>query len=55
MGLRGLAAYAEFSKRFDQEIDFRRDGYLYLLTDRCDISAFEATVSLHTSTGCALS
>jgi sarcosine oxidase subunit beta len=45
MGLRGLAAYAEFSSRFDQEIDFRRDGYLYLLSEECDLSAIEATVS----------
>jgi sarcosine oxidase subunit beta len=47
MGLLGLAAYAEFSERFNQEIDFRRDGYLYLLSDGCDLSAFEATVALH--------
>lgn len=45
MGLHGLAAYAEFSKRFDQEIDFHRDGYLYLLSEGCDLSALEATVS----------
>ena len=51
MGLHGLAAYAEFSKRFDQEIDFRRDGYLYLLSDECNLSSFEAAVTLHRQHG----
>jgi hypothetical protein len=37
MGLRCLAAYAESSSRFDQEIDFHRDGYLYLLSEECDL------------------
>lgn len=39
LGLRGLAAYSAFSRDFGVEIDFRRDGYLYLLTDPADVSA----------------
>ncbi|MET8848079.1 FAD-binding oxidoreductase [Amycolatopsis sp. NPDC004625] len=39
LGLRGLAAYSAFSRDFGVEIDFRRDGYLYLLTDPADIPA----------------
>ena len=39
LGLRGLAAYSAFSRAFGVEIDFRRDGYLYLLTDPADVAA----------------
>jgi sarcosine oxidase subunit beta len=39
LGLRGLAAYSAFSRDFGVEIDFRRDGYLYLLTDPADVVA----------------
>ncbi|WP_233223291.1 FAD-binding oxidoreductase [Amycolatopsis sp. CA-128772] len=39
LGLRGLAAYSAFSRDFGVEIDFRRDGYLYLLTDTADVPA----------------
>src|SRR2546421_3307850 len=39
LGLRGLAAYSAFSREFGVEIDFRRDGYLYLLTDPADVRA----------------
>ncbi|WP_372664064.1 NAD(P)/FAD-dependent oxidoreductase [Amycolatopsis kentuckyensis] len=39
LGLRGLAAYSAFPERFGTEIDFRRDGYLYLLIDPADVSA----------------
>ncbi|WP_284744273.1 NAD(P)/FAD-dependent oxidoreductase [Amycolatopsis sp. RTGN1] len=39
LGLRGLAAYSAFSRDFGVEIDFRRDGYLYLLTDPADVRA----------------
>ncbi|OXM67870.1 NAD(P)/FAD-dependent oxidoreductase [Amycolatopsis vastitatis] len=39
LGLRGLAAYSAFSRDFGVEIDFRRDGYLYLLTDPADVPA----------------
>lgn len=39
LGLRGLAAYDAFSRDFGVEIDFRRDGYLYLLTNSEDAVA----------------
>jgi sarcosine oxidase subunit beta len=39
LGLRGLAAYSAFARDFGAEIDFRRDGYLYLLTDPADVVA----------------
>ncbi|EOD67881.1 sarcosine oxidase subunit beta [Amycolatopsis vancoresmycina DSM 44592] len=39
LGLRGLAAYSAFSRDFGVEIDFRRDGYLYVLTDPADVPA----------------
>ncbi len=39
LGLRGLAAYSAFPERFGIGIDFRRDGYLYLLTDPADVAA----------------
>jgi sarcosine oxidase subunit beta len=40
LGLRGLAEYSAFSQAFGTEIDFRRDGYLYLITDPADVPAF---------------
>ena len=40
LGLRGLAEYSTFSETFGTEIDFRRDGYLYLITDPADVPAF---------------
>jgi glycine/D-amino acid oxidase-like deaminating enzyme len=51
MGLHSLAAYARFSARFGQDIDFRRHGYLYLLSNELDVSKFEAVVSLHNEFG----
>lgn len=39
LGLRGLAEYSAFSGTFGTEIDFRRDGYLYLITDPADVPA----------------
>jgi sarcosine oxidase subunit beta len=39
LGLRGLAEYSAFSDTFGTEIDFRRDGYLYLITDPADVPA----------------
>ncbi|WIV61332.1 NAD(P)/FAD-dependent oxidoreductase [Amycolatopsis nalaikhensis] len=39
LGLRGLAAYSAFSRDFGTEIDFRRDGYLYLVSDPADVAA----------------
>ncbi|AXB44961.1 NAD(P)/FAD-dependent oxidoreductase [Amycolatopsis albispora] len=53
LGLRGLAEFERFPARFGQEIDFRRDGYLYLITDPADLPRFEAGVALQNSFGVA--
>ncbi len=47
LGLRGLAEYSAFPT----EIDFRRDGYLYLVTDPADVPAFEHCVELQREHG----
>ncbi|VVJ15786.1 Sarcosine oxidase beta subunit (EC [Amycolatopsis camponoti] len=51
LGLRGLAAYSAFSRDFGVEIDFRRDGYLYLLTDPADVTAIGHCAELQRSYG----
>ncbi|SED53879.1 sarcosine oxidase subunit beta [Amycolatopsis tolypomycina] len=51
LGLRGLAAYSAFSRDFGTEIDFRRDGYLYLVTDPADVPAFERCAELQCEHG----
>ncbi|MGK3206639.1 NAD(P)/FAD-dependent oxidoreductase [Amycolatopsis sp. MEPSY49] len=51
LGLRGLAGYSAFSERFGTEIDFRRDGYLYLLTDPADVSAIGQCAELQREYG----
>ncbi|WP_410587816.1 NAD(P)/FAD-dependent oxidoreductase [Amycolatopsis sp. lyj-23] len=51
LGLRGLAAYSAFSRDFGVEIDFRRDGYLYLVTDPADVPAFERCAELQREHG----
>ncbi|WP_208630571.1 NAD(P)/FAD-dependent oxidoreductase [Amycolatopsis kentuckyensis] len=51
LGLRGLAAYSAFSRDFGTEIDFRRDGYLYLVTDPADVPAFERCAGLQREHG----
>ncbi|MET8997877.1 FAD-binding oxidoreductase [Amycolatopsis sp. NPDC004169] len=51
LGLRGLAGYSAFSRDFDTEIDFRRDGYLYLVTDPADVPAFERCAELQREHG----
>jgi sarcosine oxidase subunit beta len=51
LGLRGLAAYSAFSRDFGVEIDFRRDGYLYLLTDPADVSAIGHCAELQQAYG----
>ncbi|QFU86429.1 FAD-binding oxidoreductase [Amycolatopsis sp. YIM 10] len=53
LGLRGLAEFERFPARFGQEIDFRRDGYLYLITDPADLPRFERGVALQNSLGVA--
>lgn len=51
LGLRGLAAYSTFSERFGVEIDFRRDGYLYLLTDPAEVTAIGHCAELQRAYG----
>lgn len=51
LGLRGLEAYARFLQETGQEIDFRRDGYLYLLSDPADVDVFVESVALQNSCG----
>jgi sarcosine oxidase, subunit beta len=46
IGLRGLAEYGSFAETYGVEIDFRRDGYLYLITDPADLPHFERCVEL---------
>ncbi|MFC9251798.1 NAD(P)/FAD-dependent oxidoreductase [Amycolatopsis thailandensis] len=51
IGLRGLAEYASFAQTYGTEIDFRRDGYLYLVTDPADLPEFEHCAALQNSYG----
>ncbi|TFI42517.1 FAD-binding oxidoreductase [Rhodococcus sp. 1R11] len=51
IGLRGLEAYAQFARDFEQEIDFRRDGYLYLLSDQQNLDVFTESVALQNAHG----
>ncbi|WP_409494039.1 NAD(P)/FAD-dependent oxidoreductase [Amycolatopsis sp. cmx-11-12] len=51
IGLRGLAEYASFVETYGAEIDFRRDGYLYLVTDPADLPEFERCAELQNSYG----
>ncbi|MFD5094583.1 NAD(P)/FAD-dependent oxidoreductase [Amycolatopsis thailandensis] len=51
IGLRGLAEYASFAQTYGTEIDFRRDGYLYLVTDPADLPEFERCAALQNSYG----
>ncbi|MFC3456099.1 NAD(P)/FAD-dependent oxidoreductase [Amycolatopsis speibonae] len=51
IGLRGLAEYAAFDGTYGTEIDFRRDGYLYLVTDPADLPEFERCAELQNSYG----
>ncbi|EMD29743.1 NAD(P)/FAD-dependent oxidoreductase [Amycolatopsis azurea] len=51
IGLRGLAEYASFAETYGTEIDFRRDGYLYLVTDPADLPEFERCADLQNSYG----
>ncbi len=51
IGLRGLAEYASFAETYGAEIDFRRDGYLYLVTDPADLPEFERCAELQNSYG----
>jgi glycine/D-amino acid oxidase-like deaminating enzyme len=51
LGARSLRAFAEFSARPGQEIDFRRVGYLFLLSRPEDVAAFEQSIKLQNQLG----
>ena len=51
LGLRGLEVYSRFAQDFDQDIDFRRDGYLYTLSDQPNVDIFTESVALQNSHG----
>jgi sarcosine oxidase subunit beta len=51
IGLRGLEVYSRFAQDHDQDIDFRRDGYLYTLSDQTNVDIFTESVALQNSHG----
>ena len=51
LGIRGLAAFEDFSRRPGQEIDLRQPGYLFLLTDPAQVAAYEQSVELQNAMG----
>ncbi len=51
LGARSLRAFAGFGERPGAEIDFRRVGYLFLLSRREDVAAFERGVALQNRLG----
>jgi len=51
LGARSLETFADFAARFGQEIDFRRVGYLFLLSSPASVAAFEAGVALQNDLG----
>jgi sarcosine oxidase subunit beta len=51
IGLRGLEVYSHFALDYGQEIDFTRDGYLYLLSDQTNVEVFTESVALQNSLG----
>lgn len=51
LGARSLEAFQRFPQRPGQEIDLHRVGYLFLLSTREHVSAFERNVALQNSLG----
>ena len=51
MGQYGLDVFERFATLFDQEIDLRQHGYLFLLDDAADVADFERSVALQQSLG----
>ena len=51
IGLRGLEVYSQFNHLYDQEIDFSRKGYLYLLWDQSSLDNFTEQVALQNRYG----
>lgn len=51
MGLRGVEVFSRFADEYGQDIDFARDGYLYLLSDQANVDAFTESVALQNHYG----
>jgi sarcosine oxidase, subunit beta len=51
LGARSLEAFAAFGARPGHEIDFRRVGYLFLLSRPADVATFERSVELQNRLG----
>ena len=51
LGARSLQAFAAFGARPGQEIDFRRVGYLFLLSRPEDVATFERSIELQNRLG----
>jgi sarcosine oxidase subunit beta len=51
IGLRGLEVYSQFNEMYGQDIDFSRDGYLYLLWDQDSVDNFTEQVALQNHYG----
>ena len=51
LGLRSLETFENFGARFNQEIDFHKVGYLFLLDSASTVSAFEQNVALQNDHG----
>jgi sarcosine oxidase, subunit beta len=51
LGARSLRAFADFGARPGQEIDFRRVGYLFLLSREEDVATFEQSIELQHQLG----
>lgn len=51
LGLRSLETFESFGARFNQEIDFHKVGYLFLLDSASTVSSFEQNVALQNDHG----
>lgn len=51
LGLRSLRAFEEFGERPGAEIDLRQHGYLFLLSEPDDVTAFEESVAVQNRAG----
>ena len=51
MGMRGLEVYSRFAEDFGQDIEFRRNGYLYLLSDQDNVDVFTESVAIQNAHG----
>jgi sarcosine oxidase subunit beta len=51
LGLRGLETFENFGERFNQEIDFHKVGYLFLLDSAETVTTFEQSVALQNTYG----